>query len=122
MRKFDYDFLIDGKPVLAADEGIEISRSDLDSEDTGRDESGALHRIVLRERVKTWTLNYGHLTRDEYAYMLSLLEGKPTFEVTFRDISSEESTTIAYCSNDSISYVNRRTGLYKNFRIKIIEC
>lgn len=51
MRLFDYDFQIDGKPILMPDEDADISKADLDSEDSGRDESGVMHRQVVREAI-----------------------------------------------------------------------
>lgn len=118
----DYEFLIDGQPVLAPDAGVQISESDLDSEDSGRDESGYMHRIVAREKVKTWGLQYSFLTEEEYRYQMSLFAGKPTFTVTYRDLDDNEASTTAYCSTASITLQNRRTKQYKNLKFNIIEC
>lgn len=114
--KFD-DYLVDGTPILMPDQGISISRTDLDSEDSGRDESGVMHRIIVRPRVRTWSLSYSHLTKAEYDYMNDLLYGKPDFVFT---VDGEE--VQAYCSNDSISYWNAKTKEYKNLKFNIIEC
>lgn len=121
MRLFE-DYLIDGKPMLVPDADVSLSFSDLDSSDSGRDESGAMHRIVVRERVATWGFNYSKLTAEEYKYMRSLFAGKPEFTFTYRDLDGYLVETRAYCSNDSITYHNARLGLYQNLKFNIIEC
>lgn len=117
MRKYLETVLIDGKPILMPDQDVEISRADIDAEDSGRDETGVMHRFVLRERVKTWTFSYAHLTAEEYEYLIGLTAGKPTFPFT---IFGEEHT--AYCSNDKVALRNLVTGHYTGFSLKIIEC
>lgn len=117
MRKFLDSVLIDGKPILVPDRDVEISRADIDAEDSGRDETGVMHRFVLRERVKTWTLSWGHLDAEEYNYMTGLVAGKPEFTLT---IFGEVFT--AYCSNDTVALRNIVTGHYTGFSMKIIEC
>ena len=121
MRFFE-DFKIDGKPLLIPDADVSMSFADLDSSDSGRDESGAMHRIDVRERVATWGFNYTQLTAEEYRYMRSLFAGKPDFAFTYRDLDGYLVETRAYCSNDSITYHNARLGLYKNLKFNIIEC
>ena len=111
------DCLVDGNPILIPDGEVEISRSDLDADDSGRDESGVMHRIPVRYRVKTWALSYAVLSEDEYEYMVSLFDGKATFAFTFRGKQYR-----TYCSNDSATLINAVTGEYRNFKIKIIEC
>lgn len=119
---FDNTFLIDGKPMLAPDAGVELSGQDLDSEDAGRDESGCLHRDVLREKVHTWGLQYAFLTAEEYKYVLSLFAGKPTFTVTYQDWDGSTAQTTAYCSAISAALKNCVTGIYQNLKLNIIEC
>ena len=72
MRPYDNEFLIDGQPVLVPDEGVQINLEDLDSSESGRDESGVMHRIVVREKVRKYSLPYGLITKEEYTYMMSL--------------------------------------------------
>lgn len=122
MRKFYYDFLIDGKPILVPDEDMTLEASDLDSEESGRDESGVMHRIVLRHDVKKWNIPYGTLTREEYRYMQSLFEGKTQFLVEYRDDGGQPASCTAYRSNYGITVRNARTGVYKNYKLNIIEC
>lgn len=108
--------------MLVPDEDVAISRADLDDADSGRDESGVMHRIVIRERVKNWSFNYSFLSAEEYLYIMSLLEGKADFDFTYRDVDGTVKVTRAYCSNDSIVYHNARLGRYMNLKFKIIEC
>lgn len=116
------DYQINGSPLLVPDEDVAMSFSDLDSSDSGRDESGVMHRIVVRQRVGTWGFNYSSLTTEEYMYMRSLLDGKSEFTFTYRDLNGYLVETRAYCSNDSITYHNAKLGLYKNLKFNIIEC
>lgn len=122
MRQLDYDFQIDSQPILMPDEGVEISLNDLDSEDSGRDESGIMHRQIVREKVLTATLNYEVLTREEYQYMLSIFAGKPEFTVKYLDMDGQEAEKRAYCSKISVSLHNIKTGLYKKLKFSIVEC
>ena len=122
MRKYDFEYLIDDNPMLVPDEGVEMKFSDLDGEDSGRDEGGFMHRSVLRERVRTWGFKYAVLNQKEYRYLTALLTGKATFLFKFRNLDGKEEVARCYCSNHSITLFNRRTGLYKNLKFNIIEC
>ena len=122
MRKEYFDILIDGKPILVPDQDMEMEYSDLDSPETGRDESGVMHRIVLRQGVRKISIHYGSLTREEYLYMRSLFAGKSEFAVTYRDHDGFEDTFLAYQACHSITVHNARTGLYKNYKLTLIEC
>lgn len=122
MRQYDNDFLIDGRPILLPDAGVQINLEDLDSSESGRDESGVMHRVVLREKVRKYSLPYATLSTDEYMYLLSLFAGKPTFEVEKREPDGTIVTFPAYCSKVGISLYNKRMGLYKNLTLNIIEC
>jgi hypothetical protein len=68
-KKYHYNLLIDGKPILVPDADIEIEYTDIDSNESGRDESYVMHRIVARYGVKKFPLTYSILTREEYLYM-----------------------------------------------------
>ena len=45
-------FLLDGKPIVAPDEDVEMSFEDLDAAQSGRDESGFMHRIRARCKMR----------------------------------------------------------------------
>ena len=122
MRKFYFDLLIDGRPVLVPDADLSISYEDLDSEESGRDESGVMHRIVLREGVKKMALTYANLNREEYRYMESLFRGKQEFRVDCRDEDGNPLSFVAYRSKHNISVFNAKAGIYNNYNFSIIEC
>lgn len=117
-------YQIDGQPMLAPDSEAGFSFSDLDSSDSGRDESGFMHRVVVREKVGTWGFAYSHLTDAELAYLLGLFSGKPTFQFThpvFGDSSATE-TCEAYMSQNSAAWKSKVTGEWRNFKFNIIQC
>lgn len=122
MRKYDYEVLVDGLPILDPDEGVTLTCEDLDSSESGRDESGVMHRIVLREAVKKVTLTYSFLSREDYLYMESLFKGKAQFEIECRDFDGSKLCFTAYRSKHGITIQNVRTGVYKNYSFSIIEC
>ena len=115
-------YQIDGKRMLAPDADVEMSFEDLDASDSGRDESGVMHRIVVRRRVGSWTFGYSALTVETYRYIRSLFRGKDTFTFTYRDPEGQLQSVSAYCSNESVTYHNARLGLYKNLKFSIIQC
>lgn len=119
---FYEEFQVDGRPILVPDADVTQTQTDLDASDAGRDESGVMHRIVVRHRVKTWEFCYAALTGEEYAYMQSLFAGRPEFTFTYRDDSGNAAQCTAYCSNNSICYHNARLNLYKNYKFTVIEC
>jgi hypothetical protein len=121
MRGFYDDCRIDGKPILIPDADVGVSKSDLDAEGSGRDESGYMHRIVLRERVRKWQFSYAVLCEDDYDYTERLFLGKPEFLFEYR-IGTQKIKTNAYCSGISAIIHNSAKGLYKNVSFTIIEC
>ncbi len=122
MRKFLFDLLIDGQPVLVPDGDITISFEDLDSDVSGQDEAGFMHRLLLRSGVKTIPLAYTSLDTEEYRYMESLFGGKQEFRVDCRGIDGSPLSFMAYRSKHSISIHNIKTGVHKNYNFNIIEC
>ena len=119
--KYCEEYRIAGLPMLVPDQDVELQYSDLDASDAGRDESGRMHRMVVRCRVKAWAFTYSHLTAEEYAYMEALFQGRDTFPFTFPTADGTDTCT-AYCSGGSIALRNLRTGIYKNYKFSIIEC
>jgi hypothetical protein len=122
MREYMTDFRIDGKPILVPDCDITLTLTDLDDADSGRDEAGIMHRIVLREGVRTVPLPYHVLTAEEYLYMESLFRGKPEFTVTCRDLAGRRVEFRGYRAKHSITIHNARTGICKNYNFNIVEC
>ena len=121
IRKYDALYRIDGQPLLTPDADVEIQMSDMESGDSGLDESGVLHRIVVREKVRTWSFSYATLDDADYRYLQSLFAGKPTFTFQFPSGGQAESC-MAYCDKTSVVLHNSRTGLYKNLKFNIMEC
>lgn len=108
--------LINGDPLPCPDADVVISENDLDSDDTGRDEQGYMHRLRLRPAVKTWEFPYAVISEADYNYIRSLISDS-TFSVDFWGVK-----TTAYCSNNSATLRNAVTGDYRGFTLKIIEC
>ncbi len=124
MNEITWLYAIDGKPLLMPDAGVEMRFSDLDSGESGRDESGFMHRIVKRKRVATWSFAYDALSQQEYSYMLSILPEGGSFLFTYPDPENpaQSKTTEAYLSQYSITWQSAKTGLYRNFKFDIIQC
>ena len=99
-RSFTNIFRINGKPMFAPDEDVAVSYSDLDADDSGRDESGYMHRIVVRYKMGTWSFEYSHITEEEKRYMEELFGNEPDFDFTDPDrLNAErEVTSKAYRS------------------------
>ena len=122
-QKVDF-YQVDGQPMPAPDEEPEFSFSDLDASDSGRDESGVMHRIVVREKVGTWSFSYAHLSDEDLAYLRNLFAGKAQFTFThpFFDGTAATETCTAYMSQYSAVWKNQRTGQWRNFKFNIIQC
>lgn len=110
--------------MLAPDEQVEVSFQDLDASDAGRDESGFMHRIVVRHKVASWKFTYSHMTEEERAYMETLFGDADTFLFTHPDRLDASKTvqTKCYRSQYGISWRNARTGLWSGYSFSIIEC
>lgn len=124
MRKTTDLFLINGVPMLVPDADVGVSYEDLDSAATGRDESGVMHRFLVRSKVAVWSFSYNHLTEQEKAYMESLFGDSAVFTFTHParlDAAKTESTQ-AYRSKYSISWKNAKTGLWSSYGFQIIQC
>lgn len=124
MRKTTDLFLIDGLPILAPDENVEISMEDIDASDSGRDESGVMHRFMVRQGVGKWTFSYACLTGEEYAYMERLFAGKATFRFTYPDCSDggQPKAITAYRAKHGILWQSAATGQFRNYQFSIIGC
>ena len=124
MRPFTNLFLINGKPMLAPDADVGVSYTDLDADDSGRDEAGYMHRIVMRYKVGTWSFEYASITEAEKRYLEELCGDSPDFEFTRPDrLNAEKQVTVkAYRSKYSNAWHNARTGQWRNYKFNIIEC
>lgn len=117
-------YKIDGKPMLAPDADVTMRFEDLDSAQSGRDESGFMHRIPVRKHVGVWEFSYSHLTREEYAYMMSLLPKGASFVFTHpsRLDSAVPENTRAYISKYGIVWHCARTDSYRDLKFSVIQC
>lgn len=124
MRSYTNLFLINGKQMFAPDEDVGVSYSDLDADDSGRDESGYMHRIVVRYKLGTWSFEYASITEAEKRYLETLFGETPDFDFSHPDrLNAEKQVTCkAYRSKYSISWHNARTGQWRNYKFNIIEC
>lgn len=124
MRGKTERFQINGLPMLVPDASVSVSYSDLDASDSGRDESGYMHRIVVRYKVASWKFEYAHLTEEEKQYMENLFPNEASF--TFRHPSRQDADvaeeTLCYRSKYDISWKNAKTGLWNGYSFSIIEC
>lgn len=117
-------FQINGKPMFAPDADVGFNYEDLDAADSGRDEGGYMHRIVVRYKVGSWSFVYASLTEAERQYMESLFPDAETFEFTHPDRldASKSVTTTCYRSKCGFSWFNAKTGQWRNYKFNIIEC
>lgn len=124
MRSYTNLFLINGKQMFAPDEDVGVSYSDLDADDSGRDESGYMHRIVVRYKVGTWSFEYSSISEAEKRYLEELFGETPDFDFTHPDrVNAEKQVTCrAYRTKYNISWQNARTGQWRNYKFNIIEC
>lgn len=122
MRNQDCGYCIDGQPIPVPDADLEMSASDLDSPDSGRDESGVMHRFRVRERVRTWGFHYDLLTRQEYLYLKELMEGKTVFRFSYPGSGGVQESCLAYCAKVGYAVCDLNRGIYRNLKFNIIEC
>lgn len=125
MAKVLFDkLLINGQPMFAPDANIDFSYDDLDDEDSGRDESGYMHRIVVRYKVMSGTFSFSKISQTEYEYMESIFPDEPDFDFTrpSRKNPSVLVTTRCYRSKYGISWKNSKTGEWRNYKFNIVEC
>ena len=116
-------FKINGKPMFAPDENVLITWSDIDSAESGRDEAGNQHRIVIRYDVASITFTYSNISESELAYMRSLFPKEPDFLLEYPDPA--DTTTIrrvrAYRQKPSVYWKNAVTGQFRNYKFTITE-
>lgn len=122
MRSFDFDFLIDGEPILAPDAGVELEREDVESEASGMDERGVHHRFVLRPRLKKWKLRYNLLTGQEVRYLRSLFDAKTSVTVQYQELDGTYVSCKAWCGGDSAALADKQQDLWKDMVLTIAEC
>lgn len=118
---------IDGQPMPEPTETAQIEFADIESDDSGADESGVYHREVLRFGVLACTLTYGYLDNADCAYLLSLLQNKTTFSFTCPVSSMDTDVTqtitrTCYCANYGAALQRLQAGVWRDMELKIQEC
>ena len=121
-RSYDNFHKIDGSQMLTPDIDVEITYEDITAADSGVDQSGIYHRVVVRYDKRSWKFKYAVLTKEEFVYLRSLMKGKTSFNFTFLNELDKEETVQAYAKPVTIAYQSKRSGLYKNLTLEIIEC
>lgn len=119
--KYFEEYKIDDIPLLVPDADVELTQTDLDAGNVGRDEAGFMHRVRLRKRIKSWTFQYSSLTREEFQYLENLLSKNEVFNFSYKDVDGTRKTCSAYCSGTGISYHNAVQGRYRNYKFTINE-
>lgn len=117
-------FQINGQPMIPPDAGVTFSYEDLDGPDSGRDESGVMHRIVVRYKVLSNSFEFSNMTDEDMKYMEGLFGETPTFQFSrpSRLDPTVLETTECYRSKYSVSWYNAKAGLWRNYKFNIIEC
>jgi len=114
--------LIDGVQILPPDADVQLQLRDLEDCASGLDESGFLHRRLLRSGLKGWSLRYSFLSRAQYRYMESLFAGKAAFTVTYVDADGGEKTCTAYRTHHTVTVYDARRGWYRSYGFDILQC
>lgn len=116
-------FLINGQSVVVPDSNLKLQLQDLESSDSGRDESAVMHRFLARQGVGRWTFSYKEITAEEYAYMEALFAGAAEFLFTRPDAGTgAQVTTKCYRSGHRIGWSNGAAGQFQNYQFEIMEC
>lgn len=116
-------FLIDGQPMVVPDSNLKLQVQDLESSDSGRDESAVMHRFLARQGVGRWTFSYKEITAEEYAYMELLLSGAEEFLFTRPDMrTGAQVTTKCYRSSHRVVWGNASAGKFLDYQFEITEC
>lgn len=122
MRDYDFDFQVDGQPILVPDAGVAVKKTELLAADSGRDESGFFHRRLLRQRMRQWDISYGAVDGQEYRYLQSLFAGKESFLFSFRGEDGQPQTARCYCGGSTASLCDSTRSVYKNLKFSVVEC
>ena len=120
MRAFDFDYQVDGKPLLVPDAAVELRFSDLISGDSGADEAGFYHRMVLRRGLRQWDFSYKVLTGQELRYLLELVGGD--FQFSFRGLDGQPERCRCHCDSLDTELYDREQDIYKNLHFAVKEC
>lgn len=114
---------VNGTPIYVPTD-ITIEHDNVVSPESGRVESGIMRITWVRRDVRKVNLTFKHITGDEVAYMVNLMQGKE-FTFNYYDMGTIQ-TISAYVGK--CSYNQRRLdvhpeqgGLYDDFKINVVE-
>ena len=124
MNKLTELYQINGKPLPVPDADVQMSFEDLDAADSGRDESGVMHRIPVRYKVGSWQFSYASLTQEEFSYLRGVLPQAGSFTFTYPDPDdcTQRKSCSAYLSGYSVVWHSARTKLFHNLKFSVIQC
>lgn len=121
MRQKVSFFAVDGKPLLLPDGPVEVSYTDVLSPESGRDESGRMHRFVLQHKLRSWKFTYRDLTQEEKAYLQALFARKPAFTFTHPEDENGSEETTCYCQDFSLVWRSLQPGAWGDVSFRIIQ-
>ena len=121
MRELTDLFQINGSPIPVPDSRVVLRFADLEAPDSGLDESGTLHRFLLRSRVPGWELRYTLLRDDEMAYLMQLLSQGPDFRFTHPSLDGTV-TTVCYCPELELGWEDAAAGLWRDTVLRVKAC
>ena len=113
---------VDDKPIFVPSE-CEVGHDNIVTSDSGRMESGVMYISWVRSDVRKADLTYKYMTGADVEFMLNLMQGK-TFKFTYYDNGIK--TMDAYVGKCSyglkdLSVYTEEGGLYKDFKINVVE-
>lgn len=116
-------FLINGNPILVPDNELGESYEDVDAAETGRDETGHMHRFPVIYKCGKWSFEYNLMTKEDYMFMEALFPDEGNFQFTRPSRRNPDVmvTTSCYRSKYSISWFSPKRGMYRNYKFNIIE-
>ena len=112
---------VNDEPIYVPDADVSIQHSHIASPESGRDESGYMHIIWLRQDVHKVGLKYKLMSGEELEYMRNMMQGK-TFSFTFAHENNSK-TIQAYTGEINAVLYTRidDTDIYKDVQINVIE-
>ena len=110
------EYYMDGVPLPAG--GVAVCRAqDLEAGDTGRDESGYLHRWVLRRGLRRWEMAYRDMADRDARELLGSLPQKDSFLLT-----CPEGEVLCHLKEITDRHCQSLTGYAHDITILIEEC
>ena len=119
MRQLIELFCINGNPLPAPDAQPKLTLVERNTGASALDLEGFYHKGAER-RLERWTLHYGRLTAEEYAYLQETLPPGDFFFT--RPGVTGTVTTLAYARSLGGRLEDSITGAYRDVSVEIEEC